>query len=1066
MLYLHVSNKTENLLRHLAAVIDTDRKTSVFEKEVFLIQGRGMERMLSQGLADLFGCWCNFEYLPPISFLHLIGERLGMRITPDFFDREVLSWRLEKLLRNLDHPVYSPLQNYLSGGNCSLKRVQLARKLANIFDQYQMMRPDMLESWSRNKIVENHPAEKWQQHLWQRLHEDPQVSHHRGILVKKVVDRLKSDEELSGMLPSRVSIFGLHIMPPLFLEFIQAFSLHSEVHLYLLSPCGGYWGNIDTRRRKVARNISRLKRGEMVEPVDDNLHPLLETLGKQGSEFQEMLLANVDFKLELNSFEDPRNQSAPNLLHHIQSDLLAGEIRAGHDRWQKPPNDGSLKVISAHSRIREVMILKDTILDWLHNDHDLELKNIIVMAPDIQEYAQLIAPFFEELPHSIADRNIGRHNTTIAAFLEFLEMGTGRYGWSELFDLFSRPIIYPTFEVSAADLDQLHHWIIDAGVRWGLSADQRMEHDLVGFSENSWNDGLARLLMGYAMGSEELVGDILPYIDIEGSRAQSLGGLCHFVQLLDRARHDFGKERTLAQWSELLLGYVERLFGVDDDPGLVELRTMINDLQLKFSHFHEEKVELMVIHHWLEKSAEDIRSSTGFLSGQLTFCSMLPMRSIPFQCVCLLGIDNGLFPAQDRHATFDIMGEYHRLGDRSKRADDRYQFLEAILAARKHLYISYVGQSDRSNNSIPPSVVVTELMELLEFEYDIHDLVEKHPLQPFDRNYFSGDTKLFSYNQNYCQVAARLALQEKRIEPWWTGELDDKPKQPVQLDSLFSFYTNPQKWFVRNRLGIRMDKDKGQIPEQELFVLGGLDAYLVDQEIIYETLTGREPDEILRRLQAAGRWPLANPGKIDFQRKWSELKDFIRRIEQKELGKRLGDLSVDLQVGSYHLVGRLMNVYEDGIMLYRYSKCKGKDLLQGYITSLLLSQSLEVPQKVHVLTQDKQFFFQSDTEVEPSLERLIELYIEGWKKPSQLFVEPGWKYFLQQQSSRARVAPIKKARQFFIEQLEEKEAGQAVYEPEWALLYGGVGPQQVIGEQFIQAYDEILGRIFSLSRDG
>jgi len=286
MLYLHVSNKTENLLRHLAAVIDTDRTTSFFEKEVFLIQGRGMERMLSQGLTDLFGCWCNFDYLPPIGFLHLIGEKLGMRITPDFFDRDVLSWRLEKLLRNLDHPVYSPLQSYLSGDNCSLKRVQLARKLANIFDQYQMMRPDMLESWSQNRIVEKHPAEKWQQHLWQRLHEDPHVSDHRGILVKKVVDRLNSGEELLCKLPSRVSIFGLHIMPPLFLEFIQALSLHSEVHLYLLSPCGGYWGNIDSRRRKLARNIGRLKREKMMEPLDDSQHPLLETLGRQGSEFQ------------------------------------------------------------------------------------------------------------------------------------------------------------------------------------------------------------------------------------------------------------------------------------------------------------------------------------------------------------------------------------------------------------------------------------------------------------------------------------------------------------------------------------------------------------------------------------------------------------------------------------------------------------------------------------------------------------------------------------------------------------------------------------------------------------
>lgn len=1065
MFFLHLSNKTENLLKHLAAVFDADRTTSFFEKEVFLIQSRGMERMLSQGLADLFGCWCNFDYLLPLGFLDLIGARLGMRVTPDFFERDVLAWRIEKLLSDLDHPVTAPLQSYLKGENANLKRYQLARKLANIFDQYQMMRPDMLESWDKNRVVTNHPAEKWQLHLWQQLHEDPSVSPHRGILVKKIIDRLRSGEELPHLLPARVSIFGLHIMPPLFLEVINAVSLHSQVHLYLLSPCAGYWGDIDTKRRQVARNISRLKKGKEAEPVHDSQHPLLETLGRQGSEFQEMLLERVNFEIELNSFEDPLHQSDPNLLHHIQSDLLTGEVGAAAKKLGEPADDGSLKIISAHSRIRELMILKDTILDWLHNDHDLEPRDIIVMAPDIGEYAQLIPALFEELPHSIADRNMGKCNQKVVAFLEFLEIFTGRFGWSELFDLFSKPIIHPNFDVAATDLDQLRHWVTDAGIRWGLSADQREGQDLLAFSENSWSDGLARLLMGYAMGSDEIVDDILPYIDIEGSRAAPLGGLCHFVELFDQARQDFAIDRTLAQWSELLLGYVEKLFGDHDDQELVELRTMLGNLHLKNSPVHQSKIELSVIRHWLKTAAAEMRSSSGFLRGGLTFCSMLPMRSIPFQCVCLLGVDNGVFPAQDRHATFDIMGERHRKGDRSKRADDRYQFLEAMLAARKRLYVSFVGQSDKSNSPIPPSVVVTELLELLKFGYGMDEMIEKHPLQPFGREYFAGDTRLFSYNENYCHVAGKLAQKEKRVDPWWSGELDDEPEQPLHLSSLLSFYTNPQKWFVRNRLGIWLDKNMDQTPERERFALTGLDAYLVDQEIVHECLVDRKPDDILRRLQAGGRWPLGSPGEIGFKRKLSELDEFVDTIQRKEMGQRVDDLNIELQVGAHHLVGRLTNMYEDGMLLYRYAGCKGRDLLHGYICFLLISKLSEMPQQVHIVTRDRYVLFQASDEAGPTLEKLIDIYLEGWKKPIDLFVEPGWHYFQQQQKPRSKVAPIKKASQFFIKQLEENEFGQSVPEPEWAMLYDGVDLETVIGEQFILFCDEILGRIFSLSSD-
>lgn len=1060
MFFLHVSNKTENLLKHLASVIDADRTTSVFEKEVFLIQSRGMERMLSQGLADHFGCWCNFDYLLPLGFFDLIGSRLGMSITPDFYERDVLTWRLEKLLRYLDHPVYLPLQNYLKADDINLKRYQLARKLANVFDQYQMMRLDMLESWDQGRLIGNHPAEKWQLHLWRRLHEESSEVLHRGILIKRVIDRLRNEKDLSKMLPPRIFIFGLHIMPPLFLEYINSLSLHSQVHLFLLSPCEQYWGDIDTKRRRVVRSIRQLKNGRQMEGETISLHPLLETLGRQGSEFQEMLLENVQFTVELNSFENPLSGQESKLIHHIQSDLLAGEVKTAKEKARKLADDGSLEIISAHSKVREITILKDYIQDWLNNNHDLELRDIIVMAPDIQEYAQLIPAFFEDLPHAIADRSMEKNNTIVAAFVEFLDILKGRFGWSEVFDLFSKPVVHRHFDVSETDLEQLRHWITDSGIRWGLSAAQRQDQGLPSYSENSWSEGLARLLMGYAIEGDEPVEGILPYADIEGSGALPLGGLCHFVDLLNEARVESASERSLSEWSILLLDYLERMFGEQDGYEIVELRTLISEIQSKFSHFHQETIGFEVIRHWLQTSVKDVRSSSGFLRGQLTFCSMLPMRSIPFRCVCLLGIDNGVFPENDRHATFDIMGQQHRQGDRSKRVDDRYMFIEAILAARDCLYISYIGQSDKTNSSIPPSVVVAELLELLKYSYGIDDIVERHPLQSFSRDYFVPETGLFSYHESYCHVVEKMACRTVDREPWWKGELAEEIVQPLQLSSLFSFFSNPQRWFVRERLGIRIDKEKSLIEEKEAFGLTGLEAYLIDQEISDYCLKGLDAIGFLGKLKVSGRWPLGSPGDIAFKKKLSELDKFVETVLRYRPGDSEDVLPVDVWIGADHLVGQLTNLYENGILLYRYAKCKGRDVVLAYLYFLILSKFKKEPFEIRVISRDRHVGFSSTGNTGPSLEEMLEVYREGWTKPVELFVELGWQYFQKQNSPRSS-ASIDKVRKVFQEQLEGSRYGSSPIEPEWALLYNGADPEKVIDHEFSCLYEQILQRIFS-----
>ncbi len=1059
MFYLHVSNRTENLLRHLAEVLSVVGRSDLFAKEIFLIQSKGMERMISQAMAKEFRSWCNFEYLLPFEFLAAVAGKLGMQITPDGYDRKILTWRLESLLRDLDEEIYSELAGYIKGDNAALKRFQLSYRLANVFDQYQMMRPDMLAAWDAGKLSTDQSSERWQAALWQRLAQGADGVLHRGVLVRLVIEALRTRTDLAGILPGRISVFGLHIMPPLFLECLQGLSRHCDIHLYLLSPCRQYWGDIEGERGLIKKRLAGIEKGGSMAIEVRDRHPLLASLGGQGRDFQEMLLKGVEVEMEFNSFEDPVDDSEPTLLHRLQSDILQDRsCEAGKDGVS---GDDSLIIVSCHSRLREIEILKDHILHLLYKDPELKLRDIIVMAPDIHDYASLIPAVFNDIQHSVADRSLRRFNRFINVFLAFLELFDGRFGWTEVLDLLKHEVVYPNFDLSFTDLDTLERWVPASGIRWGLSADQRREMGLPGFAENTWSFGLDRLLMGFAIDTDEMVDGVLPFADIEGTQTGILGGLCAFVGLCERAGRDFQQQRSLAQWSNLLLNYTESLFGDPEGGDLLELRELLVALSDRYAEFHDHPVDIKVIRAWLSQSVQESRSGSGFLRGSLTFCSMLPMRSIPFKVVCLLGMGDSEFPRTDSWATFDLMAPPRsRPGDRSARLDDRYQFLEAILAARQTLLISYVGRSIKSNEIIPPSVVVSELLECLQTAYGVNDLVTEHPLQPFSARYFTGREKgLFSYNAQYCATATRFRIETDTAPPWWTQKLDVPAPESIGVRDLLSFFADPQRYFVRNLLEIRLAVER-EIPEdREPFVIEGLDAYLIDQEILAECLLRKDATRLLARLKAEGRWTLGTPGETAFSRKYSELRDFADRIETLHMGARQPDLTIDLKIGKYRLKGVLPDIYENGIMLARYAKLKGKDLLIGWIHHLLLGLFPGCTQRTVVVARDKTLNFAGCEKPKPDLNTLLDLFVDGCRRPSPLIVEPAFAYARQLNAPRSQVSPLEKAERSLQECLDNG------YEPEWSLLFRNREMGDILDSRFEDVALKILNPIWMQADD-
>ncbi len=1018
MFILHSSNKTENLLEHLSAIICTAPLSSPFSKEVFLIQNQGMERWLAQQLATKNQVFANFNFLFPGKFFSQMAREISQQLQADSFDRELMVWRFELLLRDLEEPVFFALKHYISGENTDLKRFQLASHLAQIFDQYQMMRPQLLNDWQQGKLHYSSDNEKWQQALWLRLIEQT-GDQHRGALWLQAISKFNSLEEgaLSQKLPERISIFGLNTMPPLFMEFLQGLARHTNVHFYLLNPAQAFWADIVARKRADLEEF-------------ENGHPLLASLGQQGREFQQMLLDRA-FTLELDSFEECEAES-PSNLQQLQNDILHNITTV-----TAIENDYSISIHSCHSRMREVEVLKDQLLHALETDPNLELRDIVVMAPEIQQYAPFIRGVFDNIQHAIADRSLRSSNSTFDAFLRFIRLTQSRFGWQEVLDLLGQPEVYHCFGLTENDVELISHWVAETHIRWGKSATHKKQLNLPESPENTWQAGLDRLLMGYAVGNEdEFFASILPYSEIEGSTALALGGLHDFLQLLCRASEKLAKSYSLEKWAAHLLTYADLLFPAESIDAATQqtekqqMNEIFLELKESLATVHDQPIPLAVILAWLEERVEETKSSNGFLRGQLTFCSMLPMRTIPFKVIALLGMNEGEFPHIDHHLTFDLLGKDFQPGDRSRRADDRYQFLEILLSAREKIIMTYIGQSISENEEIPASVVIHELLDIMQTHYQLHNLITKHPLQSFSQRYFMGDKALISYSKTDFATNKALTQNTLKNTPWWQGQIQAEQQELIEIQDLLRFYRHPQKYFLQQRLNIRLQGIEGDEQEHEPLSIEGMDSYLLNHQWIEAKL--QQGNLSLNKLKAQGRWISGELGVIKFNARDQEIQNFVEKIEAKNAGISTDPVAIDLYIGSTRLIGSIAYQYSEASLIYRYSPLKGKDFIIAWLQHLILNR--QKPHVTHLISQDNYICFLPEHVQGHELEQFIDYYQQGQSQPDIFFTEAAFAYIKQQQAlnspkSRSSVSAIVKAQEALSHTIEQ------VYEPELQLLY-------------------------------
>ncbi|HHH7924333.1 TPA: exodeoxyribonuclease V subunit gamma [Escherichia coli] len=1042
MLRVYHSNRLDVLEALMEFIVERERLDDPFEPEMILVQSTGMAQWLQMTLSQKFGIAANIDFPLPASFIWDMFVRVLPEIPKESaFNKQSMSWKLMTLLPQLlEREDFTLLRHYLTDDSDKRKLFQLSSKAADLFDQYLVYRPDWLAQWEIGHLVEGlGEAQAWQAPLWKALveytHQLGQPRWHRANLYQRFIETLESATTCPPGLPSRVFICGISALPPVYLQALQALGKHIEIHLLFTNPCRYYWGDIKdpaylakllTRQRRHSfedRELPLFRDSENAGQLfnsdgeQDVGNPLLASWGKLGRDYI-YLLSDLESSQELDAFVDV---TPDNLLHNIQSDILELENRAvagvnieefsrSDNKRPLDPLDSSITFHVCHSPQREVEVLHDRLLAMLEEDPTLTPRDIIVMVADIDSYSPFIqavfgsAPADRYLPYAISDRRARQSHPVLEAFISLLSLPDSRFVSEDVLALLDVPVLAARFDITEEGLRYLRQWVNESGIRWGIDDDNVRELELPATGQHTWRFGLTRMLLGYAMESAQ--GEwqsVLPYDESSGLIAELVGHLASLLMQLNIWRRGLAQERPLEEWLPVCRDMLNAFFLPDAE---TEAAMTLIEQQWQaiitegLGAQYGDAVPLSLLRDELAQRLDQERISQRFLAGPVNICTLMPMRSIPFKVVCLLGMNDGVYPRQLAPLGFDLMSQKPKRGDRSRRDDDRYLFLEALISAQQKLYISYIGRSIQDNSERFPSVLVQELIDYIgqshylpgdealncdesEARVKAH-LTCLHTRMPFDpQNYQPGNL------QSYAREWLPAASQAGKAHSEFVQPLPFTLPETVPLETLQRFWAHPVRAFFQMRLQVNFRTEDSEIPDTEPFILEGLSRYQINQQLLNALVEQDDAERLFRRFRAAGDLPYGAFGEIFWETQCQEMQQLADRvIACRQPGQ---SMEIDLACNGVQITGWLPQVQPDGLLRWRPSLLSVAQGMQLWLEHLVYCASGGNGESRLFLRKDGEWRFPplAAEQALHYLSELIEGYREGMSTPLLVLPESG-----------------------------------------------------------------------------
>ncbi len=973
-LHLHRAPRADVLADQLGDLLATPLPDP-FASEVVAVPARGIERWLSQRLSHRLGAGptggdgvcAGVEFLSPRSLVSLLLRRER----DDPWDPDRLVWPvLDVLDDSLDEPWAATLARHLGAGVAGAegelrraRRWSVARRLAGLLASYAGQRPTLLVDWREGRDLDGAGAALdgdllWQPELWRRVVDrvgEPAPDERQATTLARLRDGGgNGDSDLD--LPDRLSLFGHTRLPVTEVELLAALGERRDVHLWLPQPSPTLWSSLRGHGGVVAREDDDSAR--LVH------HPLLASLGRDTRE-----LSRVLDGVGVDAPEPVPLPEVDTLLGWLQADLRADRAPDAARRSARVlrPDDHSLQVHACHGAARQVEVLREVLVGLLADDPTLEPRDILVMCPDIETFAPLVAAGFglegvvadghpaHRLRVRLADRALSSTNPLLALAARLVELAGGRVTASEVLDLAATDVVRRRFDLDDDDLARLARWIGEAGVRWGLDAEHRSAFSMQGFAHNTWRAGLDRLLLGAAMTGDDHrhVGRGLPVDDVGSGDLDLLGRFAELLHRLDRCVDALDRAGPLDEWVRALREGVAGLAEPASDQlwQAAQLdRELAQTVDAAGSLGEDGPVELRLpdVRAMLTSRLGGRPTRANFRTGTLTVCTMVPMRSVPHRVVCLVGLDDGVFPRVGSVDGDDVLARRPLTGERDLRSEDRQLLLDAVLAATETLVVTYTGANEHTGAPRPPAVPLGEVLDAADrtTAAPVRDHVElRHPLQPHDPDNLRADGPLgdrpFSFDRA-ALAGARAAVSERRPPPPFLPEpLPDVAASDVSLADLRDFFAHPVRSFLKGRLDLSTPLDAPEVRDAIPVEVRGLEKWQIGDRLLREVLAGASPQEVMTAELLRGTLPPQRLGERAFEQVVTECSAIFAATASLRGDKpaRTRDVSVPLADGR-RLVGTVTGIFGHQLLSVGYSALKAKQRLAVWIDLLAISAAL------------------------------------------------------------------------------------------------------------------------------
>jgi exodeoxyribonuclease V gamma subunit len=977
-LFLKVSNSLESLAAGLAENLST-LHSGVFDPYYIITQTEGMNNWLKLQLAGHLGITANCRFLKPNEFVnHLYYLLDGPSM--ETLSRENLSWLLFKLLGEKEFtkkfPEIAGYYQYSTSGR-DLRRMALAEKVADLFDQYQIYRPEMIQQWSQTPLT-SVPADQWQQYLWASARAGVgDALPDKTIVGGYILTALKTASQgryISRRLPA-VHLFGLSIITAYHIELLFELSAHTDVYFHLINPAPSvYW--LEDRSEKqlsVWRQKGRSLPGAAVG------NALLTGWGRVIQDTFGLLFSHDEF---LNAYEELElvPPVPDSLLHKLQYDVFMAATTDRQSLLPEDIRDDSIHINSCYTIAREVEVLYNYLVHLVDKkEAALSPRDIVVMVSDIDTYAPYIKAVFNNAPYpfryTIADESFTDGNNLFTALHEILRLNEENFKAEDVLQLLDSAYIRRRFGIT--DPDHIRRIVDAAGIRFGIQGNRDDDTYLV-----SWSYGLRRIMYGICISGEDRYGegeDAFYPLDItEGGEALEVIRFCHFVEVLMASIRERKTNRSITDWVAYIEAVVHNMIfepEEDMDEQYDILMRQLSELNLA-GLYMPDTLAFEVFSHNLRGTLDSTTRASLFAGGGITFCSLIPMRSIPFRVVAMMGLNYDKFPRREKSMSFNLMEMKRQRGDRNVKENDKHLFLETVLSARDYLYISYLGQHPSDNTVLPPSALIDELIDYIEAGAQEPDevrplLITRQPLQGFSRKYTPGNERLYSYLDIGIQPVPPLTLTEKSAEGLKFEE--------IQLDELVRFFKNPFKAYYNKVLGIYYDDEQILLPETELFDLDRLQQWNLKQLLLPES----DPAHLEESLVKTGQLPLKNMASVALR----QVDEMVAPVRALYAGYTKGaegvQQSLNIRIGETLLTGILQPVFEGKLLQVSWSKNETKYLVEAYIRYLagaaagLLSGLAFLSGSKHLKIVEA--IPLSKKEASRRLAELLEVYKDGFK---------------------------------------------------------------------------------------